>query len=160
MTRAVALLCLLIAKSATADVIFPAFAAPYITAVLFPYALVAIPVAEAFVYKMYWRQLSIWVVALLAICANATSSLIGWFIAYILPSGLVVDPRNHMLSSGPHFGLYALLGFVVAYLLSIAIEGAVLRGASHWVSLNKAFKVSFAANTVSYALLGIIALVN
>jgi hypothetical protein len=144
---------LLFALTASADVIFPAFTAPYVSALVFPVALVAILASEGAVYKLAWRHLSTGVVALLVVGANLVSSIAGFGIALLLPDGLVIDPRIHVVQPGPDFYRYAGLGFVLAYILSICIEGGVLKLASHKYSLSRPFRVSLLANTASYILL-------
>jgi hypothetical protein len=100
MQRVAAAVLLLAARIANADVIFPAFMAPYASALLLPVALIAILVSEAVVYRIAWRHLSIGIVVLLDICANLVSSVVGMVIASFLPSGLMLDPKNHMVQGG------------------------------------------------------------
>ena len=101
--RLLATAALFVASVASANVIFPAFAAPYMSAVIFPIAGFAIWGAEAFVYRIFSKQLSIPATLSLSFGANVVSSVVGLFIANFLPSGLVQNPEKHIIQAGPDF---------------------------------------------------------
>ena len=154
---AITLFC--ISNSACANVIFPAFAGPYVSVAFFPATGAVILLSEAIVYKILCRKLSILTVVLLVVAANAASSAVGIGVSAVLPSGLVKGTQG-VIESGPNFSLYFKLGFVIAYLISILIEGAVLKLASRKSVIDRPYTVSLVANTVSYLLfVGIVWLV-
>ena len=133
---------------ASANVIFPAFTAPYVAGIFFPQAIILALVTEGAVYKALCRVLRLRVVVVLVLLVNAVSWLAGVVIGSFLPSGLINNEQG-ILTSGPSFNRYALLGFVLAYVLSVIIEYGALRIASSRVKIESPFRLSFAANTAS-----------
>ena len=154
--RLIAIAAFFVASVASANVIFPAFAAPYMSVVIFHIALFAILGSEAFVYRIFSKQLSIPATLSLVIGVNIVSSAVGLVIATFLPSGLVQNPENRIMQAGPDFSFYAVLGFVLAYFLSIALEAGVLFLAGRRLPVVRPLVTSAIANTVSYALLALI----
>jgi len=138
--------------SAYADVIFPAFAGPYVSMLFFPVAAAAILLSEAAIYKILSSKSSIPAVLLLVVTANVLSSVVGVVITAVLPSGLVEGPQGGIVG-GPDFSLYFKLSFVLAYLLSILIEGTILKLGSGKFSIDRPYLLSLVANTASYVLL-------
>ena len=116
-----------------ANVIFPAFSAPYFAVGVFPIAAFVALASEIGV--MGWRHPSFkWKKASgITLLANLFSWMIGVGISLILPSGLVKKPiideqgAPEILTSGPNFQMFVLLAFIVALVLSIAVEYAVWR---------------------------------
>jgi len=151
-SRGIAIVLAFLSTGAYANVIFPAFVGPYISIAMFPLAGAAILLSESVVYKVACRQLSIPTVLLLVVVANVVSSIIGIGVAFFLPDGLVYGTTG-VVVGGPNFSLYFNLSFVLAYLISILIEGAILKFASSWFAISRPFLVSIAANTVSYLFL-------
>ena len=134
-----------LASVAEANVIFPAFSAPYVLQVFLPAALVAALVTEVVVYMLQCRSLRIHIALLLVVGVNLVSWLAGILITgYLFPSGY----------GSSNFELYAYLGYLVAYGLSILIEGTCLVGAARKWPIPSPFRLAFFANTASYVVLG------
>ena len=154
---AVGLAILSIPVVALGDVIFPAFLAPYIAVAFYPVCIIAILVSETWIYKFLSPSLSLWQSFSLSVMVNIASSLTGICLALLLPSGLesTVPPPN-VIEPAPKFMLFAVLGVVLAYLLSIKIEAYGLKFAARWVPVKRPFHLSLIANTVSYALVALI----
>ena len=147
-----------------ADVIFPAFATPYMMALFFPLSIFAVIASEFMVFNLLNRTAPKFRLLNLVTIMNVVSGFIGFIIAAILPSGLVPkivgtgEYQFQTVQPGPRFGLYAILGFFVAYILSIAIEYWVVRSSTKYIMIPQALKAVFLANTVSYLILILIAL--
>ncbi len=139
--------------TALADVIFPAFMTPYVNA-LFPVAAVPALVSEAVVFRLLNRHLPWGRVATLVIVINLVSGAFGFLIAAFLPSGL--ENPGQM---GPEWGTYAVLGYVVAFFLSILIEWGTLRALSRVGEIGRPFLTVALANTASYAVLIVVLVV-
>ncbi len=145
---------LLVNTAVSSNVIFPAFAAPYVSVLFLPLALAAVLVIETALYKYLDKSLSIPVAILLVIVANTISWFVGMAIALVLPDGLAVNEKG-MLVTGHDFSLYAKLAFGVAYILSVAIEAAVLKVISMKIALVSPVKISLLSNTASYFVLSV-----
>ena len=153
---ALALLTLLLPGIAQADVIFPAFSAIYIFQVFLPYIIVGVLVIEILAYKRYCPTLPTNTAIRLAVVANLVSWLAGVVITGLLPSGLIPN-QSGRLSWGRHFVLYSILGFFVAYVLSVLIEGACLqRAARKHIEIVAPYRMSLYANTAGYAILALL----
>jgi len=153
-----ALLALLLSltMTAAANVVFPAFSAPYVAQFFFPFALLSVFVVELAVYKWRCQSLALTTLAVLVVAANAISWLAGFLItAGLLPSGQLQSPDG-VVAAGPNFSFLSSLGFVVAYVLSVVIEGAVLKIATRWVQIKSPYQLSLLANTASYVVLSIL----
>jgi hypothetical protein len=131
---------LLISTAANANVIFPAFSAPYVTEIFFPIALVSALAVEAVTYKLIDKSLTIPSILVLVAIVNTLSWVIGIIITNQLPSGLIVS--GDILTTGPNFSFYATLGFIVAYILSVIIEGGALMIASRKATIRTPLKLS------------------
>jgi hypothetical protein len=136
---------------AYADVILPAFAGPYVTLGLFPVAIAVILGSEALIYRVMCPKLATRDLISLVLIANLVSSVAGIALAVYLPSGLVMG--RHVAETGPEFQRYFIWGFVLAYLLSIALEAGVLGLAARRLPIGKPIATSAVANTASYILL-------
>lgn len=148
-------LCLL-PTIAHADVIFPAFSAIYVFQVYFPYIIASVLVIEILAYKRYCPILPTNTAIRLAIVANLVSWFAGIIITGLLPGGLIPNHAGR-LSWGPHFVLFAILGFFVAYVLSVLIEGACLqRAARKHIEIVTPYRMSLYANTAGYAVLALL----
>lgn len=153
--RLIPALCLL-PTIAHADVIFPAFSAIYVFQVYFPYIIASVLVIEILAYKRYCPILPTNTAIRLAIVANLVSWFAGIIITGLLPSGLIPNHAGR-LSWGPHFVLFAILGFFVAYVLSVLIEGACLqRAARKHIEIVTPYRMSLYANTAGYAVLALL----
>lgn len=142
-----------------ANVIFPAFHAPYIFLIPLGFFVVAI---EAALLGAFNRRACPWVVFFLySLGMNLVSTMAGFCLAPSLPggSGLVVanpDERGFgILGRGPDWHRLAGLSFVEAGLLSIAIEAAVLLAAWRRTGLRRVIIPVVLGNLLSYALLAL-----
>jgi hypothetical protein len=116
-----------------ADVIFPAFAAPYFSPLLLPIAGAAAIGTELFVFWRYNREVPFGRILSRVILANLVSWFVGVIIAFLLPSGLGTRPvpsrggQISIVTTGPHWNTLAIIAFFLACALSILIEYFVLR---------------------------------
>jgi hypothetical protein len=146
-----------------ADVIFPAFQAPYGAPLLFPVAGISAIVVEVVVFWLLNRHLTIGKIVVVVVLANTVSGAVGFSLTAILPSGLVprlVDAgrhQTHILQPGPRFNTYMILGFVVGFILSVVIEYGVVRLLTGWARLAKPLMTVTLANLASYVALVAIA---
>ena len=145
-----------------ANVIFPAFTAPYFSPLLFPVAGIAAVITEFVCYRRFSSHLERPSFGDI-IGANLLSWLVGMVIGFILPSGLVEKAvpggSRQILTSGPHFTTYAIIAFFGACLLSIFIEGWFLRWSSRTEPepVTGIYRLSAVANVSSYIVLGVVA---
>jgi hypothetical protein len=143
-----------------ADVIFPAFSAPYVAWCFFPIAALLSMLAEVLVFRFATQQLT-WLRAMAGTAqANLASWIFGLLLSLVLPSGLVPrfirQPDGHSFQTngpGPRFSLYMVMGFVVAYLLSILIEVRMWRRFTRNDPIPQCLRVCIWANTASYLIL-------
>ncbi len=147
-----ALLVLLSSTSAMANAIFPAFASPYVVPAFFPLALIAVLCIETIIYKLASKKTPIFQVFLLAGVANGASWITGFIISFFLPSGHI-SVGDQAFIMGPDFKLYASWGYVIAYVLSVIIEGFVVKASVKKMHFNSPFPLSFYANSASYSAL-------
>jgi len=138
--------------TASANVIFPAFTAPYVSPLLFPIAGIAVLAVEFATYKLIAKSLSTLAALVLVIAVNLISWLVGIALTRFLPDGLVKGERG-IVTTGPDFFQLAILGFVVAYVLSVLVEAGALKVASYKWTIEAPLKLSFVANTASYLVL-------
>lgn len=157
MNKSIGLFVLLLLASvgARANVIFPAFAAAYISTLFFPVALISALTVEALIYRWRCSSLSIPTILMLVVAVNVVSWFAGVVITGVLPSGLV-NSEEGIVTGGPNFSLYATLAFPVAYVLSVLIEGAVLKLSAVKFTIAEPFKLSLIANTGSYIVLSLL----
>ena len=144
-----------------ANVIFPAFTAPYFSPLFFPIAGLAAVATEFYCYRKLTRHARRPLTSDI-IAANLLSWLVGVIIGNLLPSGLttrqVGDAGHKILTSGPNFELYVIISFFFACILSILIEGWFIKWAARFeeVSLESPYKLSAFANGSSYFVLSAI----
>jgi hypothetical protein len=144
-----------------ANVIFPAFTAAYFSPLLFPVAGVAAVITEFVCYRRlssHPARPSFGDI----IGANLVSWLAGMVIGFVLPSGLVhkavSSGSGRILTQGPHFTTYAIIGFFGACILSIFIEFAFLR----WSARSEPepdtglLRLAAVANVASYIVLAVL----
>ncbi len=148
-----------------ANFFYPAFMAPYFTPLVMPLMLIWILGSEwktlvhllekdtnrdeAITFKKRW-------VFIVVLFANFVSSSVGMLFALFLPTGFSYvyetwpDGTTHNRTVlGDLWGTYAIVSFVLAYALSIIIEGGVLRITNRFQALNP-WKKSWILNSVSY----------
>jgi hypothetical protein len=144
-----------------ADVIFPAFAAPYFSPLLFPVAGIAAIGTEWFCYRRFSRD-KVYPNLREIILANLVSWFVGIVLCSLLPSGLVhkTSPggagHTH-IEPGPNFTKYAIIAFFVACILSIVIEFWSLRWSTRKHPVGRLLRLSAIANVAGYLVLGAIA---
>ena len=126
-------------------------------AMLFPLNIVLVLVSEVAVFRFYQRSTvslgsSIWLV----IAANAVSWLIGCVVAgFLMPSGLEQRSPHGFIERTPHYGVYALLSFLFAFIFSVLIEYGFYRTFQRRYHFQRLGTCTFMANLASYLLLGI-----
>lgn len=139
----------------SANVVFPAFSASYVAPMLFPPALVVVLALETAVLRLRWPAVGAWRAAGLVCYVNAISWLFGVFITgYAFPSGYTVESVGSMRRD-EDFTLYMCLGFLIAYVLSVVIEGALLASWARKYGAGNPFMVALVGNTYSYVFLGV-----
>lgn len=144
-----------------ANVIFPAFTAPYYSYFFFPLAGIAAVAAEVVILKKRHPALTLTRVFIFTLVANIASWMLGIAISSQLPSGLtpkVIQNGDHefsTISQGPHFNQLVLAGFGVAFILSILIEYPVWKYLTRRKMLPRLFISICYAHVASYiALIG------
>jgi hypothetical protein len=108
-----------------ADVIFPAFSAPYLSLLFFPIAALLAISSEIIAFKCRYRSLPISRTVWIALVANLVSWMIGLILSLVLRSGLVPKIMRggfKTVEPGPHFQVFVICGFIVAFILSVVIE--------------------------------------
>ncbi len=138
-----------------ADVIFPAFAAPYLARLTLPAGISAI-VAEIAVFCVFNRHLTLRKIFFVVMLANVVSGVIGFILAFVLPDGLVPTVGGRpwqSVEAGPQFGTYVILSFFVAFVLSVIIEYAVVRLCVIYARVDKPLVTVSLTNVVSYVTL-------
>jgi hypothetical protein len=147
------LLACLLPLSASANVIFPAFAAPYFAQAFSPVLICVVLLSEALIVWLHERPLTSKVlVAVAVVVANAVSWVLGVVLAYfVFPSGLGDAAPGHV---GQEFWSLVWLAFPVAFLLSVLLEGCTYRLLSRYLQLSHPWRGACIANLVSYAVIG------
>jgi hypothetical protein len=143
-----------------ADVIFPAFSAPYLAWFFFPVAALLAMFSEVLVFRLRNNELTWGRAAAITAGANLVSWFFGLLLSLVLPSGLVPhlvrQPGGkdfRTITQGPHYGTYMILGFIVALILSILIEYRVWLRYTHKAPLRDCLNSCILANVASYAVL-------
>jgi hypothetical protein len=142
------------------DVIFPAFSAPYFACWFFPVAALLSMWAEVLVFRLGNQKLT-WMRTCAGVAAaNLASWCCGFALSFLLPHGLISAPYHppggetqYTVEPGKLFGIYLVLGFIVAYILSILIEVRVWRRFTRTDPLTNCLKTTIWANTASYLVL-------
>lgn len=125
----------------------------------FPVAAIAALATEAVVFRTLNRDLSWGRILGAVLVINIVSAVVGFAIAAALPSGLEPtlagegENRFETIRPGPEFGMYAILGYVLAFALSILIEWGLVRTSRRFVKVAKPFITVALANGASYAVL-------
>jgi hypothetical protein len=149
--------------SLIADVIIPAFSAPYVAPLLFPVAGILAITSEVLIFWLLNRQLGVGKIIPLVVLANVVSTVVGFLLTAVLPSGwvpTVIDREGnqiHTFQPGPYFTTYLILAFVIAFVLSVAIEYGVVRLAARSMKVIKPFLTVTLANLASYIVLILVA---
>jgi hypothetical protein len=135
-----------------ADVIMPFTAAYYAWLWFFPVNILAL-ISEMVVFKIAYRDLSVWSVILGTVGANAVSFLVGSFICAVLLGGIVAMKGGIYSGSDPHYTYYLIFGILMALFLSIYFELRFWQVAYRKRALGSLDKVCALANVVSYVVL-------
>jgi hypothetical protein len=121
-----------------ANVVFPAFFAPYAVSALTPWIGVVALGCEFLVFCAFqFRFLAWWLIIIAFLTANSVSTIAG----FLLFGFLIPDVP---------LGRVWLIAFLPAYLLSVVIEYAVYRAFARWGMLARPFIASLVSNTTSY----------
>ncbi len=147
-----------------ANVIFPAPSAAYLATLFFPVAAALALATEYGVYLHFQRKiLSLWPLFCVVFIVNIFSWLAGILLSFVLPSFLVPTlvgegtSRGTALLPGPHWEAVAILSFIWACLLSIALEYFALWLFRKTLRFRRLGLCVTIANTASYAAIGITA---
>jgi hypothetical protein len=138
-----------------ADIIYPAFFHPYAVQLFMPLTGVAALTTEVVVFVIAYRKMSFPFLFLSVLSANVVSSVVGIFLASVLPSGLDEQFAAHGLATAQthEWVLLAALSWFAAAVISILIEYPVLRWLTRKHVLRRLFLTVVIANTASYVVL-------
>jgi hypothetical protein len=138
-----------------ANVIFPAFFAPFVAQILVPVAGLMALATEVIFYRWWTGETRISRLLAMVLTANVVSSTVGMFIASQLPTGYA--PAH---STSPHsswraaeWSDYAALAWVLAFVISVVVEWPILVVFSKLVVVRRSIIASFFANACSYVML-------
>ncbi len=149
-----------------ANMIFPAFMHPYVISLLMPLIAILIVVSEWKMLVYLLKQDAILDptieikkerIFIMVLGANIVSSVAGMLLAPHLPTGVIYVEGTNLdgtTYSIPRFddswGTYVNLSYILAYVLSVVIEGSVLRLCSKRFCIPTPWKKSVIINSVSY----------
>ncbi|MFM7182404.1 MAG: hypothetical protein ACKO2G_13195 [Verrucomicrobiales bacterium] len=137
-----------------ANLIFPAPALVYALGLFTPFAIVAALAVEWFVFKTREGAKQGIASILLVFHLNFWSTFVGLFVATRFPPSLETSTTSpgirDQLTRSPEYGIWAIAGVAIAYVLSIAIEYGALRVFYRDVDWNSPFKTVLIANSISY----------
>jgi hypothetical protein len=138
-----------------ADIIYPAFLHPYALQLYMPFIAVAAFATEVVVYGAAYGRVGFFTLSATVLGANLISSLTGVGFALILPSGLNKEFVRHLTgpAQGPNWYALATASWLVAVLVSIAIEYPVVKILTRRRVLPHLFRVVCIANAASYLVL-------
>ena|SRR5579884_3571544 len=145
-----------------ADVIFPAFYAPYLWQIFDPIAAIAALTTEFVFYKWWSKATQPARLIIVVLVANVASSVAGVIIATMLPTGY--EPRFVAGGSGPWAGQtwnhFAKAAWFAAFLISIAVEWPVVVAFRRFLYIRRAFVAVVCANVLSYAILLVVLFIS
>lgn len=142
-----------------ADVIFPAFFMPYMLAMLFPIAGIALLATELAVYRCWFRELTWGRIVAMVLSSNLLSSILGVAAAAAMPSGL--KQNWHATQGDIHekvWNTYATSSWVLAWAVSVVVEYFFIRWVFRRDRLPRLLPCVVVANTASYIALLVIAI--
>jgi hypothetical protein len=138
---------LLYAAPASANVIFPAFTAPYVVTIFFPALALSVFCVETLVLYCRERQAGLGNAALWIALANIASWIVGVALSAVLfPSGLAAG------GPGPAFEMLMWIAIPVAFVMSVVIEALVLKALSQKLAKRSPWLTMAIANTGSYVI--------
>ena len=121
---------------------------PYMASILFGVGVLAI---ETVVFKLYQRERFTWPRAMvLIVVANVASFIVGLLISGIMPSGIERNGRT-----SPRYIMLVHIAFLWAFLLSWAVELAVIKMMSKGTQPQRLIACVGTMNATSYAVLWI-----
>ena len=124
-----------------ANIVFPAFFAPYAVSALTPWIGAVALVCEFVVFFAFQiRFAPWWLIGIAFVTANVVSTALG----FLLFGFLIPDIP---------LGRAWLIAFIPAYLLSVVIEYGVYREFRRWRTLPRPFVASLVSNAASYAVI-------
>ena len=142
-----------------ANVIFPAFSAPYFSQLFFPVAGIAAILTEVFVFRKVYSSLSFYKTLGFVLIANIVSWIAGIILSNFLPSGLAPrviqagEKEVSILGRGDDFGTLVIVAFFVALVLSILIEYPVWRFFGRKLDFPRLLRTVCIAHVASYTVL-------
>ena len=138
-----------------ANVIFPAFFAPYVMQILVPVAGLAGLAAEVIFYHWWTGEARIGRLLAMVLVANVVSSAVGMIIAGQLHAGYKPATQTNLNPSwrGAEWIDYVALAWVLAFVISVAIEWPIVVLFRKFVIIRRAFTASLFANACSYVVL-------
>jgi len=121
-----------------ANIVFPAFFAPYAVSALTPWIGAVALACELLVFFAFQVRFAAWWLIIIAfLTANVASTVVGFFLfGFVIP-----DVKLDRLWS---------IAFIPAYLLSVVIEYAVYRAFTRWRMLARPLVASLVSNAASY----------
>jgi len=149
-----------------ANVIFPAFSAPYFSQLFFPVAGIAAILTEVFVFRKIYNSLTFFRALGFVLAANIFSWIAGMVLSNFLPTGLaprVIQAGENevsILGRGDNFGTLVIVAFFVAFVLSILIEYPVWRFFGRKIEFPRLFRTVCIAHVASYTVLVITLVLN
>ena len=143
---------------ASANLIFPLFMTPYVISIIFfPVVLPLVLIIESIVYRKKIFEPPPWVAIIITVIfANLVSWCFGAVITVPIPND-ILDINN--LSKDSYHALAVIFGFILAFILSVIIEGAVIKFTNFLEEVEKPFLLSLYANACSYSFLIAIAFI-
>lgn len=141
-----------------ANIIFPAPSAAYVSTFFIPLATILALGTEFIVFSRTQRGIASNGKLLFVVLAlNVFSWVVGLFISFIFPSGLVplLTPSGvSIITQGPRWGIIAILSFPFACLVSAALECLGLRFFFRRIPFPAPIRTVAIANLASYVVLG------
>lgn len=141
------------------NVILPVFFLPYLF-MLFPLTASIVVAMEATTYKLLNRENRLWRLFLFVLALNLASTLLGGLIALFLPTGFGSKltgqgaQQAETVGHGPQWETDIICAWALAFILSIAVEYALIRVSMHpdskIVRITRPFVTSGLANVMSY----------
>ncbi len=144
-----------------ANVLYPAFMSPHIAAIFLPLSGLMAFAAEVLIYRHFNKGQYFWFIVWCVLFVNCVSSSFGMWLSDQLPdgyvSGVLGDGDDPSVVPGPNFLLFSLLGFLLAFILSVLIEWALAPIINKFFKWEISFKTLFLANLGSYLTLLVVA---
>ena len=138
-----------------ANVIFPAPATFYVLGLLMPITILAALAVEWSIFTE--REVDAGAkskLLLVIIVANFWSWILGMLFTWSMPSGLVPraieEGKHSIITQGPNYRALAIMGLIIAYILSVGIEYYAIRMFYRRLKWRSLFRTTLLANSASY----------